>query len=135
LPNLFRLYLKTTQNELYQDEKSINLCEDWKFQVTKEIYYKSLSFHPYFHGRLYINHHGKITNSYNDIIPIGNIDDLTSKNIINTMITEKFWNTNRDKIDNCKKCEFRYCCIDNTLINKSNEVSILQKRCKYESVS
>lgn len=135
ISNLFRVYLKYAEYHSDQNQKLIKLFEQWKFQVTKEIYYKSLEFHPYFHGRIYIEQNGNISNSYNDEQSVGNILDLSINNVLHFMKKDKFWHINRDKIENCKRCEFRYCCIDNTPIVKSNNEYFLQKSCNYEPES
>jgi len=50
---------------------------------------------------------------------------LTNKNFT------KFWNINKDKIDVCKDCEYRYACLDCRCFRMNEDIYSKPKKCKY----
>jgi len=63
----------------------------------------------------------------------GNIKDENLRSVVDSVDFQLLWNANKDKIEVCKDCEFRYMCVDSSpLIFDINKQSYNRfEPCKY----
>ncbi|WP_417888072.1 hypothetical protein [Zunongwangia sp.] len=112
--------------------KGIDSVQD--FAVNLDSYCESLSFNLFYYKKIFIEDSGEIFKFYGDNSSLGNIYDKDINNIIkNNHDLKKFWEINKDMIDECSQCEFRYVCPDDRIPIKSkeNEMFYHQTKCKY----
>lgn len=62
--------------------------------------------------KLSIDHNGEIKNCPSMQQSFGNIKETTIKEVLSIKELSQSWNINKDSIDVCKDCEFRYMCAD-----------------------
>jgi SPASM domain peptide maturase of grasp-with-spasm system len=62
--------------------------------------------------KISIDVHGVIKNCPSMTSSYGSIKTTTLQEAIDTLDFKKYWTINKDKIDGCKDCEFRYICTD-----------------------
>lgn len=63
-------------------------------------------------GKVCIDKYGNIKNCYHEEKIFGNIKVNTLKEVIEKTDFCKKWNINKDCIDVCKDCPYRYMCVD-----------------------
>ncbi len=63
----------------------------------------------------------------------GNIKNLAISDVLNNHEFNKLWRINKDKINVCKDCEFRYICHDcRAYITEENNIYSKPLKCKYD---
>jgi len=104
------------------------------FIINTQLFSEAQNNNVYFNRKIYINENGEIKNS----IETNEADrDSVFKNqnfsiTANSKIS-KLWNINKDVIDICKDCEFRYMCVDNRIpLKKDDDTSFyFEHECAY----
>lgn len=82
--------------------------------------------------KLSIDHNGEIKNCPSMQQSFGNIKETTIKDVLSNKELTRFWNVNKDSIDVCKDCEFRYMCTDcRAYINDSSNPFSQPAKCHY----
>ncbi len=98
-----------------------------------EVFERSRYGHPYFFGRIYIDSFGNYSHGFNSISSIGNFDSDSIEEAINKLISKGSWLISRDTIIQCRMCEFRNICLDNSELNKEDkDLYSLIETCSYE---
>jgi len=87
----------------------------------------------YYHKKAYIESNGNVYNAPSTKEVHGNIFNQSILNIINNHNFQKYWKINKEMIDVCKDCEFRYSCIDNREPKKNKKTNnyFFTDECKY----
>lgn len=119
--------------------KEINVISEKKqneFVPNFNLYLESLNHNSYFNRKLYIGPNGEIKNAPESEEIFGYIQKLKEKNsftnIIESAKFQKFWNINKDLIDVCRECEFRYMCVDNrTPLQREDGGWYHEEECNY----
>ena len=63
----------------------------------------------------------------------GNIQNTTLNEALNKTGFKKYWNINKDQIDVCKDCEFRYVCTDCRAYTENPTVNFSKPlKCGYD---
>lgn len=102
------------------------------FSVNLKCFTESQKFNSCLNRKVSINTKGEIKNCPAMDFSFGNIKLHKLKDVVNSKPFRKNWNINKDKIDICKDCEFRFICTDCRAIreDKSNFYSKPAK-CTY----
>jgi len=92
------------------------------FNVSLKYFIEAKYYNPYFNMKITIDSKGNILN-----YPGGKVLGVVGKNTIIEVIRKKKYkilsNLNKDKINVCKECEYRYMCFDNRcpILNSKGE--------------
>ncbi|MEN2435782.1 grasp-with-spasm system SPASM domain peptide maturase [Weeksellaceae bacterium A-14] len=73
---------------------------------------ENISHNSCLHKKISVDSIGNIRNCPSMVESYGNIDDNILPTIINNTNFTKLWDINKDQIEVCKDCEFRYLCTD-----------------------
>lgn len=113
--------------------KRISSIDD--FVINTESYIESINRNLYFNKRVYIDDTGFVKHSYDDSNDYGDIKSVSLKKIINSNSILKLWKATKDRILDCKDCEFRYVCPDNRIpiFNKEKNLFIHKTKCNYNT--
>jgi SPASM domain peptide maturase of grasp-with-spasm system len=65
----------------------------------------------------------------------GSIDNTTISTIMKLRAFQKLWTINKDTIEVCKDCEFRYICSDCRAYTQSNNINSKPLKCNYDPYS
>ncbi len=117
--NLFNYKLKKREPELIF------------LYINNRYFYESQMYNPYFNQKMHIDSNGNIKNSINTNDIFGNIyntDPCNLKKIIKSKEYNKYALINKNIIEKCKNCSYRYMCVDNRIPNINN------KNIKYNSI-
>ena len=103
------------------------------FFINIDTFIESLQFNSYYNRKLYIDKDGNIKNGIEGKRIFSNLNkNIDLKKIIQSNDYRNIWNINKDKIDICKDCEFRYMCIDNRIpIKRDGKTYYFEKECPY----
>lgn len=132
------IYFVHLENSAPEDELEFSNKIIWKASSKKispylEVYNQSLYGHPYFLGRIYINPKGLYSNGYRNKDFLGDLNVEPISNAIEKLISKGNWLTKRQNINQCRKCEFRDICLDDSqLINVDKGFFSLKEKCEYE---
>lgn len=100
--------VKVSENQMqYCIERSKDMG---LFDVNRRTYLFNMKFNSGWGQRIFISKKGKIKPCINSKIILGDIKSGEIENYINKIY--QYWTITKDKIECCKKCEFRYCCFD-----------------------
>lgn len=82
--------------------------------------------------KLSIDQNGEIKSCPSMQQSFGNIKETTIKDVLLNKELTRFWNVNKDSIDVCMDCEFRYMCTDcRAYINDSSNPFSKPAKCHY----
>ena len=87
----------------------------------------------FYYKKIALDSNGAIKNYLASEMSFGSINSVNIVELIKTETFQKLWNVTKDKIKNCKNCEFRYICFDTCSLTQKNGEYIRQTICKYES--
>ncbi|WP_395053895.1 hypothetical protein [Flavobacterium sp.] len=105
-----------------------------QFLVNINMFSESKSYNVYYNRKLYIDDNGHIKNGIETTKSFGNIYSSIEnfEKIIKSKKFKSLSKINKDKIDVCKDCEFRYMCIDNRIpLKRDDNTYFFQKECSY----
>lgn len=101
------------------------------FIVNMLFFIESVSRNAYYNKKLFIDEKCNLLNSYKSS-PILHIKDFQVNNFLKVKSIDKYWRINKDLIDICMDCEFRYMCYDPRLPEeKSKNKWTYNSNCHY----
>jgi SPASM domain peptide maturase of grasp-with-spasm system len=136
-PHVNKINFKNGTKVNYFEGKLTDFSQSDKFNfvVNLKLFSESQNFNTYFNRKLYIDVNGEIKNSIKSTEKFGNIKKINLKEIVDIISSktfQKIWLSNKDKIDTCKDCEFRYMCVDNKIpYQRSENEWYHKKECNY----
>jgi hypothetical protein len=85
------------------------------------------------YSRPAVNPKGLYSNGYRNKDFLGHLNVESIRSAIENLISKGNWLTRRQNIIQCRKCEFRDICLDDSqLINVDEELFLLKDKCDYE---
>ena len=106
-------------------------CPD--FSISEEHFKKSLEWNPCWFGKVAITSVGDVLPcTFSRELVCGNVLKDSQESIQNNLL--HYWSLNKDKIEHCRECEYRYACHDCRPISLSITGSLHSKypRCCYD---
>jgi len=85
---------------------------DSRFRVNMDIFFEAKDHNSCLHKKMSVDRNGNIKNCPSLNSTFGNIRDTALLDVIKIKEFRKYWNINKDTIETCKDCEFRYVCTD-----------------------
>ncbi len=82
------------------------------FNLNIDLFTESIQFNNCLNRKVAIDTSGNIKNCPSMQESYGNIRDTTLREALEKPGFKKYWNINKDQIEVCKDCEFRYICTD-----------------------
>ncbi|GCC50896.1 grasp-with-spasm system SPASM domain peptide maturase [Chryseotalea sanaruensis] len=103
------------------------------FSVNIETYSESVNFNSCLNRKISVDSKGYIKNCPSMVVDYGNINDTSLHSALLRKNFKAIWEINKDKIDVCKDCEFRYVCTDcRAYITDSNDIYSKPSKCRYD---
>ncbi|WP_462282118.1 hypothetical protein [Salinivirga cyanobacteriivorans] len=133
---IFNSIIAYDTNIEMHNEKCFVMEDDQKPLVMPpniNLYMESQFYHPYYNGRVVVDFRGRLKNNllssedFGQIFEINNSEEL--KSIIQSEQFRKLAAIKRDLIDDCKHCEYRYCCMSPNLPRLTSTGLKLSKPC------
>lgn len=96
------------------------------------MFLESMSFNSCLNRKLCIDKDGNLKNCLAMPASFGNMADIKNGDKWLTPEFEKLWHINKDKIDVCKDCEYRYMCVDcRCFIKDPQNIYSQPSKCQY----
>ena len=136
-PQANKINFKINTKVIFFEDKLTDFSQSDKFNfvVNLKVFSESQNFNTYFNRKLYIDFDGEIKNSIKSTEKFGNIKKINLKEVIDIISSNNFqknWLSNKDNIETCKKCEFRYMCIDDKIpYQRSKNEWYHKSECNY----
>lgn len=114
--------------------KMCGSVSDLKMRAQTQFYIESKNYNNCLYRKVYIDSCGIVKNCPEMTTQYGSIDEegFQLKSIFNSAIFSKCWYITKDKIDQCKDCEFRYACMDCRCFLKEVDNPLSKPaKCKY----
>lgn len=134
----FHKYMKLSNSNVFLRDKScINIegVRPESFFCNIHLLSESQNYNTYYNRKLYIDEKGFMKNAPGCQNSFGNINSLTSVEIIEIVDSadfQKYWRIHKGLIDVCKHCEYRHMCVDNRVPVKRNEKQwYMTTECNY----
>jgi SPASM domain peptide maturase of grasp-with-spasm system len=107
------------------------ICKEY-FSLNKIMFLEAMSFNSCLNRKLCIDKNGNIKNCLAMSKSYGNINDIQNSDKWLSTEFKQLWNINKDKIDVCKDCEYRYMCTDcRHHIKDKNNIYSQPSKCNY----
>jgi len=98
-----------------------------------EFFYNQ-EFNPCWGNKIAVDFNGDIKPCMWSSQKLGNIAETLIYQLIMTNKVDRFWLLNKDKIETCKECEYRYSCFDCRVLLERDQRSLTDKPaiCSYD---
>jgi hypothetical protein len=127
--------IKLVSSLIVSNKKSIKKVKKFRpnFIVEINTFSESQKHNLYFNRKLHIDSNGFTKNGVEHPHKFASIYQTESiEKVINSTGFQKLWKINKDRIDVCKDCEFRYMCIDNRIPTKRKDGTFFNEtECSY----
>ncbi|HNW99209.1 MAG TPA: grasp-with-spasm system SPASM domain peptide maturase [Bacteroidales bacterium] len=128
-------YFENKKEILYKKENiccSCGLISKQHMIINMSFYTEALQFNTCLNRKVCIDINGEIKNCPSMQESFGNIKDTTLADAVEKSGFKDLWFVNKDKIDVCKDCEFRYMCTDcRVFIKKPENIFSQPVKCTY----
>ena len=119
--------------ESVQDKHACGVINPDYFDVNIGLFTEAQKHNTCLNRKIAIDTDGSIKNCPSLPQSYGNIQDTALKDIAKQDTFQKYWNINKDQIEVCKDCEFRYICTDcRAYIENDNNILSKPKKCSYD---
>jgi SPASM domain peptide maturase of grasp-with-spasm system len=97
------------------------------------VFTEALQFNTCLNRKISIDVAGDIRNCPSTPISYGNSQTMTLNQAVGKESFKKLWAINKDRVDVCKDCEFRYMCIDcRAHLSDPSNVFSKPAKCRYD---
>jgi len=103
------------------------------FNVDKSLFFESQFYNSYYNKKICITKELQIKNclSLDKEFGLANNEETLLK-IVNSTEFKELWEVKKSKIIDCRKCEYRFMCVDNTPLIKKKNYWQLKNSCFYK---
>lgn len=112
IEELYKNVLIIITPQLLTNIKACGQINKTEFGVNMANFTESISYNSCLNRKISINSTGDIKNCPSMTTSYGNILNISLNEVLNNPEFISYWNINKDKINICKDCEFRYVCTD-----------------------
>ncbi len=93
-------------------EKSCGVIEKAFFSIHLKTFSEAQKHNTCLNGKVSVDKQGEIRNCPAMPESFGNVETIKLRDAIKDARFKKYWNLNKDQVEVCKDCEFRYICTD-----------------------
>ncbi|MGK9119045.1 grasp-with-spasm system SPASM domain peptide maturase [Olivibacter jilunii] len=113
-------------------ENCCGVVSSWYFSINTASFSEAKSFNSCLNKKVSIDKNGLIKNCPSMEMSFGKVGEVSIENAIDLPGFKDLWQINKDKIEVCSDCEFRYICQD-CRAYRSNPENMLSKplKCSY----
>lgn len=122
-----------TEDTIKSEHDCGRVCKT-NFSCNQTFFFESKSFNNCLNRKFSIDKNGNIKNCPSLNKSYGKANDVANfATIANDPGFQELWSTNKDQIDVCKDCEFRYICLDcRAYTQDENNKYAKPKKCNYD---
>ena len=123
-------------NLYYTDQRidSSNHCGyiyPTNFVIHNLHFFESQKFNNCLNKKISIDINGNIMNCPSMKTKYGTLENTKLEDVIKKDDFTKIWSINKDSVEKCKDCEFRYVCSDCRAFTEDNDLNKKPLHCKY----
>ena len=119
-------------SQMIISEKNCGNINKLTFACDLSYFKEACQFNICLNGKVAIDKNGQIRNCPSLPIIYGNINEVELDKVINSESFKQFWYINKDQIEVCKDCEFRYMCTDcRAYIKDPDNIYSQPAKCTY----
>jgi SPASM domain peptide maturase of grasp-with-spasm system len=128
-----KIFENIRQYIFISEDLDIRGCNDLGyFQVNLLMFSEAKKYNTFFNRKVFIDEDGNIKNDPLQVEYSGNIENKNLLQVIQDVSFQELWSAQKDEIDTCRDCEFRYMCIDSRVPKKRlNGTWFYEKECNY----
>ncbi|MBB5623581.1 SPASM domain peptide maturase of grasp-with-spasm system [Pedobacter cryoconitis] len=123
-------YILFTEDQI-NDESHCGVISKSYFTLNIESFSEAQLFNSCLNRKISIDKSGNIKNCPSMSLSYGNIKFQTLKEVIRMKEFKKVWSINKNQINICKDCEFRYICTDCRAFISTIDVLSKPAKCNY----
>ncbi len=102
------------------------------FRFNFDFYTESLKHNNCLNKKISVDINGNIKNCPSASPSYGNINTTKLSDVLLDDNFKKLWSINKDSVEKCKDCEFRYICSDCRVFTENNDLYSKPLHCKYD---
>lgn len=119
-------------NEIINSDKHCGIVSPEYFSINISTFTESQKYNTCLNRKISIDEKGMIKNCPSMLYSYGNINEISIKEVLKRADFKKLWGINKDQIEVCKDCEFRYICTDcRAFIQDKNNIYSKPLKCGY----
>lgn len=134
-PRVISVLVHSAEASSFEEKKSILFSKDnlqrliktklpspSSFNVNSQLYHESQTFNAFFNQKVCVDQAGYWKNGLELDQTFGDVVSTPLQDVLQNSAFKRLWHAQKDEIDTCKHCEFRYMCVDaRTPIQKNDE--------------
>lgn len=113
------------------DESHCGVISKEYFTINIESFTESLNYNSCLNRKISIDQYGYIKNCPSLNITYGHTENDSLSSVIDSVQFTSYWKINKDQIEICKDCEFRYICTDCRAYTSNNNLYSKPAKCGY----
>ncbi len=113
-------------------EKHCGVIHPAYFAINSTVFNEAQNYNTCLNGKISIDKNGDIKNCPSMNKSFGNHKTITLLKVYEELKLSKLWKTNKDQINICKDCEFRYLCIDCRAYTENDNPLGKPEKCNYD---
>jgi SPASM domain peptide maturase of grasp-with-spasm system len=114
------------------DESNCGCIHHKYFSVNIENFTESMSYNTCLNRKIAIDKNGYIKNCPSMQKSYGHVDNTTISDVLKNLKFKALWEINKNRIEKCKDCEFRYICTDcRAYTENPNDIYSAPLKCGY----
>ncbi len=115
-----------------KDETHCGMVEPYSFDVNVPLFSEAQKRNTCLYKKISIDKSGNIKNCPSMTSSFGSIDNSSLIDIVQMTEFTSYWNINKDKIQICRDCEFRYVCTDCRAYTQGDNLLGKPAKCNYD---
>lgn len=113
------------------DNSCCGVVNEKYFSLNIQHFSESQKFNSCLNKKISIDVNGEIKNCPSMPVSYGNIRTQTLSKVVGVKDFTRYWSINKDQIEICKDCEFRYICTDCRAYTQNNLPLSKPQKCSY----
>ncbi|WP_346881339.1 grasp-with-spasm system SPASM domain peptide maturase [uncultured Algibacter sp.] len=118
--------------EVLNPESHCGFISPKSFRFNFDFYTESLKHNNCLNKKISIDINGNIKNCPSAKPNYGNISSTKLSDVLPNENFKKLWHVNKDSVEKCKDCEFRYICSDCRIFTEKDELHSKPLNCNYD---
>ena len=120
-------------SQAIHSRETCGIINEATLQITDhQVFMENIKFNGCLNRKISIDEKGLIKNCPSMVKDYGHINENSLEQVIDNEDFSRLWSINKDEIDTCKVCEFRYICTDcRAYIEDPDDIYSKPKKCGY----
>jgi SPASM domain peptide maturase of grasp-with-spasm system len=118
--------------EVVDSEQCCGTVNPWYFTSSTHVFAEAKQFNSCLNRKVSVDKHGFIKNCPSMSTSFGHVDSTALAEVVRQELFAQVWDVNKDQVEVCRDCEFRYICQDCRAYTQDNASAFAKPaKCSY----